>query len=134
MIPNVGDISFYLQTMINDLTTDLLTGFSSLANQLEKRSVIQMPLLISQTFQQEVESPAAMSPVASPVVVKMMDSSGNLLNAESQLSQYSQPSSISFVSSILNPDKTKKRTPARSQKLLADLYLMVGRLDLATAR
>ncbi|KAJ3259683.1 hypothetical protein HK103_001944 [Boothiomyces macroporosus] len=133
MIPNVGDISFYLQTMINDLTTDLLTGFSSLANQLEKRSVIQMPLLISQTFQQEVESPAAMSPVASPVVVKMMDSSGNLLNAESQLSQYSQPSSISFVSSILNPDKTKKRTPARSQKLLADLYLMVGRLDLATA-
>ncbi|KAJ3313765.1 hypothetical protein HDV04_001569 [Boothiomyces sp. JEL0838] len=133
MIPNVGDVSFYLQTMINDLTTDLLTGFSSLANQLEKRSVIQMPLLISQTFQQEVESPVAMSPVASPVVVKMMDSSGNLLNAESQLSQYSQPSSISFVSSILNPDKTKKRTPARSQKLLADLYLMVGRLDLATA-
>ncbi|KAJ3273986.1 hypothetical protein HDV01_003656 [Terramyces sp. JEL0728] len=133
MIPNVGDISFYLQTMINDFTTDLLTGFSSLATQLEKRTVIQMPLLISQTFQQEVESPVAISPIASPVVVKMMDSSGNLLNTESQLSQYNQSSNVSFVTSILNPDKTKKRTPARSQKLLADLYLLVGRLDLATA-
>ena len=29
MIPNIGDLSFYLQTMINDFTADMLLAFGS---------------------------------------------------------------------------------------------------------
>jgi hypothetical protein len=34
---------------------------------------------------------------------------------------------------MFNQDKTAKRTPARLQKLLADVYAMCGRFDLAVA-
>jgi hypothetical protein len=37
----------------------------------------------------------------------------------------------SVLSTLVNPEKTKKRTPARVQKLLGDLYLLLGRLNLA---
>ena len=30
-----------------------------------------------------------------------------------------------------NSDKLKRRAPSRSQKLLGDLYLLIGRLDIA---
>jgi hypothetical protein len=34
------------------------------------------------------------------------------------------------IGSLLNTDRNKKRTPARAQKLIGDLYLMAGRLDM----
>jgi hypothetical protein len=43
----------------------------------------------------------------------------------------SQTSSLGF--NMFNQDKTAKRSPARLQKLLADVYAMAGRFDLAVA-
>ncbi|KAI8929144.1 transport protein Trs120 or TRAPPC9 TRAPP II complex subunit-domain-containing protein [Entophlyctis helioformis] len=51
MIPNVGDISFYLQTMINDFTADLLIAVGSLAGQIERRTMISGPLMMSPLIQ-----------------------------------------------------------------------------------
>ncbi|KAI9330228.1 transport protein Trs120 or TRAPPC9 TRAPP II complex subunit-domain-containing protein [Zopfochytrium polystomum] len=52
---------------------------------------------------------------------------------QSSGSQADSTSSSSFspFGSILNTDRNKKRTPARAQKLIGDLYLMAGRLDKA---
>lgn len=41
-----------------------------------------------------------------------------------------QPSSTTIMRS-LNADKNKKRTPARAQKLIADIHLLAGRADIA---
>ena len=54
MIPSVGDISFYLQTMVNDFTADILLAFGSLAGQIERRNVIQGPWIISPLFQADM--------------------------------------------------------------------------------
>jgi hypothetical protein len=103
MIPNVGDITFYLSTMIQDFTRDLLIAFGLLAGQLERKTVIQGPILVAPPF----------------------------LEANSPLKDQSDNSSTAIMASMVNPEKTKRKTPARAQKLLGDLYLLGGRLDLA---
>jgi tetratricopeptide (TPR) repeat protein len=103
MIPNVGDITFYLSTMIQDFTRDLLVAFGLLAGQLERKTVIQGPILVAPPF----------------------------LEANSPLKDQNDNSSTAIMASMVNPEKTRKKTPARAQKLLGDLYLLGGRLDLA---
>ncbi|KAL2915792.1 hypothetical protein HK105_204739 [Polyrhizophydium stewartii] len=203
MIPNVGDISFYLQTMINDFTSDLLLAFGSLAGQIERRSMISGPLMVSpmlqlanppqqqQQQQQQPFSPAMPSSAATASIIGSPASAANTLApptpaASSAFAIHMPPSAhfaggplpadrsressagnplthdtpvsalgmtgvappgtqqlsieggnlssanLSFgFGNLLNPDKARKRTPARIQKLLGDLYLLAGRLDLA---
>ncbi|KAH6576807.1 hypothetical protein BASA62_001258 [Batrachochytrium salamandrivorans] len=225
MIPNVGDVPFYLQTMINDFTADLLLALGSLAGQIERRSIINGPVMISPLFQ---SNPSASRPsvvgsqltadstyLASPMSAsssfsgqspstasthapssahfsqganlfdRLRDNSAtNILSQDMSVSssatssnaqtgqfgiaqtssssgstitssgsaptvtvfpatQQQQPSLSAMGSTslnlgfglglLLNPDKSRKRTPARIQKLLGDLYLMAGRLDMAIA-
>nr|KAJ3417820.1 hypothetical protein HK105_000755 [Polyrhizophydium stewartii] len=117
MIPNVGDISFYLQTMINDFTSDLLLAFGSLVRiHRSRESSAGNPL----THDTPV-SALGMTGVAPPGTQQLSIEGGNLSSAN-----------LSFgFGNLLNPDKARKRTPARIQKLLGDLYLLAGRLDLA---
>ncbi|KAL5039848.1 hypothetical protein BDV3_003227 [Batrachochytrium dendrobatidis] len=214
MIPNVGNISFYLQTMIADFTADLLLAFGSLAGQIERRSLINGPVMISPLFQYNTSNSStagsqysgSLGPAGSPVVgntilaataasvtihappsahtihantpidrMREMGTgilltqdtpvsatfhttspiSNNLGSASSiptgtgsphplhSASLHTQPSLSSMgssamnlgfgLSTLLNPDKSRKRTPARIQKLLGDLYLIAGRLDMAIA-
>ncbi|KAI8916253.1 transport protein Trs120 or TRAPPC9 TRAPP II complex subunit-domain-containing protein [Gorgonomyces haynaldii] len=99
MIPNVGDLSFYLQTMINDFTGDIFLGLGSMIGQLERKTMINGPVMIAPQFGLDAASPSKRDQV--------------------------------LQTSVLNAEKIKKRTPGRQQKLIGDVYLMVGKLDTA---
>ncbi|KAI8803231.1 transport protein Trs120 or TRAPPC9 TRAPP II complex subunit-domain-containing protein [Cladochytrium replicatum] len=144
MIPNVGQLSFYLTTMINDFASEMLTAFGGLAAQIEKRTIINGPNLFTQigaTFaptagqsttalnlstnalstaaQDSPARPGLGSPALTPAVTSAQESLGGL------------GFNVNLTSFLPTADKGKKRSPARAQKLLGDLYLMSGRLDLA---
>lgn len=98
MIPNVGETSFYLQTMLNDFTSDFIMALGLYAGQLEHKTAIPGPIIISPLF--EASSPSG-------------DENG------------------SMMALLVTPEKVKKRTPARIQKLLGDLFLLGGSLEKA---
>ncbi|CAB4432069.1 unnamed protein product [Rhizophagus irregularis] len=43
MIPNVGEMNFYMSTMISDFANNILTEFGNLATDIEKRQIIYSP-------------------------------------------------------------------------------------------
>ncbi|KAJ3311956.1 hypothetical protein HDU76_002999 [Blyttiomyces sp. JEL0837] len=161
MIPNEGQLSFYLATMINNFASDLLIAFSSYAMQIERRAVIQGPTMPSATLvnapsvnQTSTSAPPTAPSIMAPpmsatssqgYLAQPIPSSGG--GGPGQASHPSTPLSASpspevtagssvanafgQIGSLLSTDRTKKRTPARAQKLIGDLYLMAGRLDMA---
>ena len=160
MIPSVGNISFYMQTMINDFTADLLLAFGSLAGQIERRSVIHGPILASPLFNNQQQSinpayskqlynthnsaePLQQNPseatVSSILTQDTPVTSSPSSNTQSQVTGQSssanllQPQSNSGISTLMNVDRNRKKTPARIQKLLGDLYLLAGKLDVSIA-
>ncbi|KAI8995196.1 TRAPP II complex [Gaertneriomyces semiglobifer] len=89
---------------------------------------------------QPILSSGSMSSVSNMAVSATMSPSMRLpptpsLDRGSSLSPMltSQESNASMLGlgNLFAPDKTKKRTPARAQKLIGDLFLMAGRIDLA---
>ncbi|KAJ3281136.1 hypothetical protein HK104_000185 [Borealophlyctis nickersoniae] len=152
---------FYLSTQINDFASEMLSGFGDLASNFEKRSMISGPVMLSPLLTQPnvqaggsftpslataSTSPSASSLAATPSAASLYSNSsatsptgGTFAPPPSRdpsspalLSQDSTASMLGFgLGQLLSPDKTKKRTPARVQKLLGDLYLMAGRVDLA---
>ncbi|KAI8896985.1 TRAPP II complex [Globomyces pollinis-pini] len=130
MIPNVGDTHFYLKTMISDFTQDIFLTFGSLAGTIERKTMIQGPIIISPNFsQQDINdmNNSISTPTLSGTPVTRTDSQGATLDTP----QSATSNAPGFMTSLLNVDKTKRRTPSRLQKLLGDLYLLAGRLDLA---
>lgn len=94
MIPHVGDISFYISTMINDFAKDLIIQFGLLITSIERKSIIQGPILIAPPFNEVKDQ---------------------------------------VVEVFVNPEKTRRRTPFRIQKLLGDVHLLSGSLDQSLA-
>jgi hypothetical protein len=129
MIPNVGDVSFYLQTMINDFTSDILLALGLFAGQVERKTSILGPIIISPSFADGEGNTEVSSQPFSP---NNSPSTPNVVNAISSTEvDPSTPAAANNISTLTNPEKIKKRTPARAQKLLGDIYLLAGRLDLA---
>jgi Transport protein Trs120 or TRAPPC9, TRAPP II complex subunit len=127
MIPNVGDVSFYLQTMINDFTSDILLALGLFAGQVERKTSILGPIIISPSF---VDGEGNIESSSQPFSPNTGQSTPNVVNAISS-TELDPTTPASNMSTLTNPEKIKKRTPARAQKLLGDIYLLAGRLDLA---
>ncbi|KAJ3160687.1 hypothetical protein HDU86_000446 [Geranomyces michiganensis] len=147
MIPDdPKKLSFYLQTQINDLANELLVAFGNMAAHAEKRPMINGPLMNSPLILPASTS-ATSSPIgntASPSALHAASSATSIipspigaslpsagLREASGPSLIPQDSASSMLGNIFAPDKTKKRTPARAQKIVGDLFLLAGRLDLA---
>ena len=135
MIPNVGDIGFYLQTMVGDFTADLLLALSLMAGQLERKTLVQGPVIISPFFTSAGDSAPLENGIPSQVLVSAQ---GNGISTPSSIPKIMEgdqhtPSSgtPTIMSSLNNNEKSKKRSPARVHKLMADLYLLAGRIELA---
>lgn len=134
MIPNVGDISFYLQTMMSDYTADLLLAMSLMAGQLERKTTIVGPIIVSPFFSSGGEGSQYMesgtpSQVLVPTQGNGISTEKSVVDTPIQGQMLSSTMMSSLNASLVNSEKVKKRTPARIQKLLGDLYLLVGRLD-----
>ena len=125
MIPNAGDVSFYLQTMINDFTSDILLALGLFAGQVERKTSIVGPIIISPAFSENDGTGDVSAHLISPSN-GMSPAVGSAVTANDVDS-----TSPTNMSTLTNPEKIKKRTPARAQKLLGDIYLLGGRLDLA---
>ncbi|KAI8065240.1 TRAPP II complex [Gongronella butleri] len=132
MIPNVGDTRFYLNTMLCDFASEILTLFSTVLKDLSSQFGNQgytdhakapAPLAATNdltfdsnalsTGQQTPDSPnrAASTPV---------DSNSSAPLAASKAPPYSR--------GVGELSKNKKQAPGRVKKLHADFYLLAGRL------
>ncbi|KAJ3364329.1 hypothetical protein HDU91_002647 [Kappamyces sp. JEL0680] len=133
LIPHVGDMSFYIQTMINDFTADILLAMGLMAGQLERKSSIVGPVLVSPLFSTG-DGPLSGDGASGPVQI-LVPAQGNGISTPASTKISDVPDTPStpqgVATSLQNMEKVKKRTPSRAQKLLGDLYLMAGRRDLA---
>ncbi|KAI8907040.1 TRAPP II complex [Powellomyces hirtus] len=147
MIPDdPKKLSFYLQTQVNDLANELLIAFGNMAAHAEKRPMINGPIMSSPlALPSGSATSSPMTAIASPSALHAGSStaslapsphtaSGGVLSAtreNSVATLASQDSTASMLGSLFAPDKTKKRTPARAQKIVGDMFLLAGRVDLA---
>ncbi|KAI8854876.1 transport protein Trs120 or TRAPPC9 TRAPP II complex subunit-domain-containing protein [Chytridium lagenaria] len=141
-IPNEGQLSYYLSSIMNEFALDLLVAFELWfdiyqAQHIERRPLIQGPLMtlgvvnpITATQPTSSTSPG----VTAPPNAALAGGGTTTSLASTYMPSTTQESSVfGQFGSMLAPDKNRKRTPARSQKLIGDLYLMAGRLDIAMA-
>ncbi|TPX35810.1 hypothetical protein SeMB42_g07142 [Synchytrium endobioticum] len=156
MIPNVGDVTFYLNTMMQDFASELLKTFGNLASLIEKIPVIVGPTMPSPISHQNSSS-ATSSPLTSPMAERpstpiappSKPQSAHVVLTDRTASspailmdQIASPATASgfgaalgsvgaAMGSLLAQDKNKRRTPSRILMLIGDLYLLAGRLDYA---
>ncbi|KAI8881361.1 Trs120-domain-containing protein [Backusella circina FSU 941] len=108
MIPNVGNISFYMTTMISDFASDILAQFENLAHRLESFIFLESPTQ-PHRFSYPSASPATPIP-----------------NKRHSLNSIQPNNTLSIT--IPDTMKARRKTPGRIQKLLGDLYLLAGLL------
>ncbi|TPX33913.1 hypothetical protein SmJEL517_g03387 [Synchytrium microbalum] len=152
MIPNVGDVSFYLNTMMSDFSSEILKAFGNMAAHFEKKQLIVAPNMVLAVLQPESpggnsvnsmqNSPMPERPTTPNVLTLSRPPSAHVLLSDktSGLDQ-TNSSATAFgaalgsvgaaMGSLLVADKNKRRTPGRVLKLIGDIYLMAGRLDYA---
>ncbi|CAG8520418.1 10913_t:CDS:10, partial [Ambispora gerdemannii] len=160
MIPNVGNMGFYMSTMICDFASDILTEFGNVAAAIEKKSIIDSPKIPSSNSQNSLPTPqtrhtlpitttsylvpelkappqlpltppsTAMTTAAMGGTTPGVNTKDNLYHSRtfSSTSLANFASQAAMVPSSVADLKLKRRTPGRVQKLIADLYLMSGRL------
>ncbi|CEI86846.1 hypothetical protein RMCBS344292_01273 [Rhizopus microsporus] len=160
MIPNVGNMSFYMSTMICDFASEILNQFANIAERIESLKALESPIPMG-SFSKKYDMPngrihpqpststpsgksqGQQSNRASQPVPTSSISSSFLKRASSaagtgrQNISASPPSprpslsrSTTFSNLVLGSEsgKTVQRTPGRIKKLLADFYLLAGRL------
>ncbi|KAJ3405890.1 hypothetical protein HDU80_000600 [Chytriomyces hyalinus] len=107
-VPNEGPLSFYLASFMNVFASELLRSFTILTKQIEARPLILGPT--APNFSVALKS-AGMSSAS-------VEKSDNITVAGATAGGSSS-------------ERNKKRTPSRAMKLIADLNLLAGKLDLA---
>ncbi|KAI7903009.1 TRAPP II complex [Cokeromyces recurvatus] len=114
MIPNVGNMSFYMSTMICDFASEILEQFTVIAKDIENLQVLESPLpsRISKQYKQEGNQ----------------SKTSKIFSLQPQRLHRHQSSSSSATSTTGESMRTIKRTPGRIRKLLGDFYLLAGRL------
>ncbi|KAI8075820.1 TRAPP II complex [Gilbertella persicaria] len=150
MIPNVGNMSFYMSTMICDFASEILDQFASIADRIEKLKMLEspipmgfMPLLQPQpSVSMTPPSPPSPGPtptgsVSASFLKRASTSAAN--NRKSTINAANSPPtpkpslsrSTTFTGSLNSSsdiNRTIQRTPGRIKKLFADFYLLAGRL------
>ncbi|ORX93503.1 Trs120-domain-containing protein [Basidiobolus meristosporus CBS 931.73] len=124
MIPNVGNVTFYMNTMICDFASSMLNAFGTMAASIESSPAIPSP----KSCDKHLSTPAATPSNAFPPA-------GNFLRSPSpNVDSPTSATSLSTPFSASTPDaRVRKRTQGRIYKLVSDLYLMAGKLPDALA-
>lgn len=143
MIPNVGNMSFYMSTMICDFASEILDQFASIAERIEKLHALESPIPAGYVHRhldlQKKLQPSSSSPLkASQGPAPTASISSSFLKRASTTAARPQPPSpkpslsrsttFSAMSMAGDSGRTVQRTPGRIKKLLADFYLLAGRL------
>ncbi|KAG0167730.1 hypothetical protein DFQ30_005723 [Apophysomyces sp. BC1015] len=155
MIPNVGNMSFYMSTMICDFASEILNQFSTIAARIERLQILESPILAHSRGENKiVPQPSTSSPnpaaefnrhnrASQPPPIPTQSTSSSFLKRASTTATSRSPNfspatpppvptmtRSTSAQGVSTPDlgKTKRRTPGRIKKLLADFYLLAGRL------
>ncbi|KAI9313933.1 TRAPP II complex [Dichotomocladium elegans] len=168
MIPNVGNMSFYMSTMICDFASEILSQFSVLASRIEHLPLLESPMPRAYYVAPRFDSNNTMAPIpsastpgapnlgnrASQPPKPTSSVSSTLLKRASTPATAHRPPTLGQQQQKFAPNmprvplspplpspqptrstglqgeggKTKRRTPGRVKKLLADLFLLSGRL------
>ncbi|KAI7900256.1 TRAPP II complex [Cokeromyces recurvatus] len=163
MIPNVGNMSFYMSTMICDFASEILDQFAAIAERIENLKVLESPLPVGYTpksfeqsngnqmiqpqpstsspyHQNNKNSQSGPTPVSSISSSFLKRASSTINNNRKGLNANNPPPtpkpsltrSSTFTGTSLSAasdtSRTIQRTPGRIKKLLADFYLLAGRL------
>ncbi|KAG1052966.1 hypothetical protein G6F43_004920 [Rhizopus delemar] len=160
MIPNVGNMSFYMSTMICDFASEILDQFATIAGRIENLKGLESPIPLG-AFPRRYEVPNNVvipQPSTSSPNIKTQQQANNRASqpvptpsvSSSFLKRASSAAGSSRPTTIASPpsprpslsrsttfsnlvhggegNKTIQRTPGRIKKLLADFYLLAGRL------
>ncbi|RIB16973.1 TRAPP II complex [Gigaspora rosea] len=155
MIPNVGNLGFYMSTMISDFASNILTEFGALATSIEKKSIIHSPKIpvsnltstngslpqngryssptpyYSSSDQKSVQiSTLPLTPPSQAMTTAGLGGTTAGVNLKDNPLHGRSFSATTLVNIANMPTdmKLKRRAPGRIHKLIADLYLMAGRL------
>ncbi|KAI8980967.1 transport protein Trs120 or TRAPPC9 TRAPP II complex subunit-domain-containing protein [Pilobolus umbonatus] len=123
MIPNVGNMAFYMSTMICDFASEILGQFSVLANQIKRMDIVESPVSSRSHVPSRSQHRYSQPPPSS--------SRSFELSRSTSLHTSDSPHTSSIVqnnSSTGDIIRTKKRSLGRIKKMLADYYLLAGRL------
>ncbi|KAI8617961.1 transport protein Trs120 or TRAPPC9 TRAPP II complex subunit-domain-containing protein [Chytriomyces sp. MP71] len=107
VIPSDGPISFHLASFMNSFASELLRSFSLMVKQIETR-----PLVLGPT-------------------APNYNASSNRSGSTSNLNAQDTITVAGATAGGNSSERNKKRTPSRALKLVSDLYLLSGRLDIA---
>ncbi|GAN03919.1 hypercellular protein [Mucor ambiguus] len=136
MIPNVGNMSFYMSTMICDFASEILEQFAILANRIQNLETLESPV----PNNNHTPSRRDQHRLSQPPLSISPSHSSQLINKRASLQTQSSPTQQQhhhhrFSTAISNSAgstgesiRTRKRTPGRIKKLLGDFYLLAGRL------
>ncbi|CAO3633171.1 unnamed protein product [Mucor hiemalis] len=132
MIPNVGNMSFYMSTMICDFASEILEQFASLAKRIETLSSLESPLPTSMNIPSRNNEPVPQNNrYSQPPISVTPSNSTNMLKRSSLQPTINTSNNNTFhnLSGTTGETiRTKKRTPGRIRKILGDFYLLAGRL------
>lgn len=155
MIPNVGNMNFYMKTMICDFASSLLTSFGNMAEDLEKKQIIESPRqdlipqlsdafpaspntslvnlhALSNSYASKRRSIPAQSMSSEAVNGIGLAPGASLQHSRSLSGSPSVGHSYNSAQSVID-SKLKKKTAGRLAKLLGDLFVLAGRLPDAVA-
>lgn len=143
MIPNVGNMSFYMSTMICDFASEILEQFAILANRIQKLETLESPVpnnnhTPARRDQHRLsQPPLTISPSHSSQLIHKRASLQTPASPTQQQQQqqrhhhhhrFSTTTALNSAGSTGESARTRKRTPGRIRKLLGDFYLLAGRL------
>ncbi|KAI9475700.1 MAG: TRAPP II complex [Benjaminiella poitrasii] len=162
MIPNVGNMSFYMSTMICDFASEILDQFATIAERIESLKVLESPIAVgsvprnfeqnngnrmiqpqpstSSPYQNNRNSHSGPQPTSSISSTFLKRASSTASNNRKSFNVTNSPPtpkpsisrSTTFTGTSLSANndtgRTIQRTPGRIKKLLADFYLLAGRL------
>nr|CAG8537919.1 7314_t:CDS:10 [Entrophospora candida]CAG8549502.1 2812_t:CDS:10 [Entrophospora candida] len=165
MFPDVGNMTFYMTTMISDFANNILTEFGTLASAIESKNVIHSPKIPTENSNPSqngnstvnghgkfsspshsfsspelnvptIPSLLTLTPPSQAMTTAGMGGTSVGANPSNPFHgrSFSSSNLVSFATQAANATSTvtdmklKRRSQGRIQKLIADLYLMAGRL------
>jgi hypothetical protein len=99
---------------------------------IERRNLINSPIIIPQATSPSGVHASTGTSLNQPK--QQLSQKGPLTLSNSNLLLAPVEPTSSTIMKSLNAEKSKKRTPARAQKLIADIFLLAGRADIAQTR
>jgi hypothetical protein len=132
MIPNVGNLNVYLSQMIADLCAEILGRFREVKASIESRVAIPSPVpypLPPSSSKNPLDAPLRQAPAFNKATSPPSVGTSQASVASTSREDAQSAALDRWLSYTTMDPRTKKASPSRAQKRMADLLLLAGRVD-----